>query len=759
MNVRLPGLVVDVEARIDKLEKSLARANRTQRRSARSMERRAKQSADRMRSTYGRMGDDVSASFLKMGGALKGGLIGALGIAGISGAMRSISQITKGVAQIGDEAKRAGMSLESFQEWSFVAKTNRISVDSLIDGFKELNLRADEFIVTGKGPAVEAFERLGFSAEELKTKLKDPSELMLEIIGQMKDLDRAAQIRVSDEIFGGSAGERFVELLGRGEDGLRRTIGRAHELGLVLDADVIRRADELDRKFTALAAKASTFGKKFAVGIAQGTVSIANGRETLDNLNNDVVGAVYDDLAREADIAANQLLSAAQTLRTYGETLASEALITAANEMRALSGEIADGTIETGEFEEKLSDTATQAAEVFANLNKTDRIDFSGAISAVGKLIRVLATATAQAGDLRSEVESAAMAGSGRGDGGSEVERRNRDGNAAPTDLAPKKSRRPRAAPPMLFESSYADPTGSGGSNRLSEYELEIAAIAEATVKLQLEGQALIEAAGAQTIHGNAMEFAKTKADLLAAALRSGMDMTPEILAQIDQMAGEYAKVGNAAELAANKLLEVQNASARGAETIADVFQGMATGALSAKEAVGQLIMQVIQLSLKKRLLEAANNSGGSFFGSFLKLLGGGFAVGGYTGDGGKNEPAGIVHRGEYVMSKAATKSIGVGNLEAMHNSAKRGYSGGGLVGLTTGAGSDSASRNGRATAPAMAMTINAPVTVQGSAGSPDQNTDLAKRMSRELTTTVKAIVGGEMRQAMRPGNMLNRGR
>lgn len=105
MNVRLPGLVVDVEARIDKLEKFLARANRTQRRSAKSMERRAKQSADRMRNSYGRMGDDVSASFLKMGGALKGGLVGALGIAGIAGAVRSIAQVTKGVAQIGDNGR------------------------------------------------------------------------------------------------------------------------------------------------------------------------------------------------------------------------------------------------------------------------------------------------------------------------------------------------------------------------------------------------------------------------------------------------------------------------------------------------------------------------------------------------------------------------------------------------------------------------------------------------------------------------------
>lgn len=38
------------------------------------------------------------------------------------------------------------------------------------------------------------------------------------------------------------------------------------------------------------------------------------------------------------------------------------------------------------------------------------------------------------------------------------------------------------------------------------------------------------------------------------------------------------------------------------------------------------------------------------------------------------------MHRGEYVMSAAATRRLGVGNLESLHRSAKRGYAEGGLV-------------------------------------------------------------------------------
>lgn len=57
-----------------------------------------------------------------------------------------------------------------------------------------------------------------------------------------------------------------------------------------------------------------------------------------------------------------------------------------------------------------------------------------------------------------------------------------------------------------------------------------------------------------------------------------------------------------------------------------------------------------------------------------------GYAEGGYTGDGGKYEPKGVVHGGEFVFSKRATQNIGVANLAFAHNMAKRGYANGGPV-------------------------------------------------------------------------------
>lgn len=72
-----------------------------------------------------------------------------------------------------------------------------------------------------------------------------------------------------------------------------------------------------------------------------------------------------------------------------------------------------------------------------------------------------------------------------------------------------------------------------------------------------------------------------------------------------------------------------------------------------------------------------SGGTGGNLFGGIGKLFG--FADGGYTGPGGRHEPKGVVHGGEYVFSKKAVQRLGLRNLEAMH----RGYSSGGGVGMS----------------------------------------------------------------------------
>ncbi|HGO5823417.1 TPA: phage tail tape measure protein [Mannheimia haemolytica] len=63
----------------------------------------------------------------------------------------------------------------------------------------------------------------------------------------------------------------------------------------------------------------------------------------------------------------------------------------------------------------------------------------------------------------------------------------------------------------------------------------------------------------------------------------------------------------------------------------------------------------------------ATSSVAGMVAGITQNLPKGKFSSGGYTGNGGKYEPAGIVHKGEYVMTKEATARLGVANLNRLN--------------------------------------------------------------------------------------------
>ncbi len=156
------------------------------------------------------------------------------------------------VATLKQQAETAGTSVKAFEELSYAAKQYKVTVEALRDGLKELNLRADEFIETGAGPAKEAFKRLGLSQDELASKIDNTSELFMELIQRMKGLDRAAQIRIADEIFGGSGGEEFVSLIRAGADSIEELRKRANELGIVIDDEVAEKSIKANKALDTL---------------------------------------------------------------------------------------------------------------------------------------------------------------------------------------------------------------------------------------------------------------------------------------------------------------------------------------------------------------------------------------------------------------------------------------------------------------------------------------------------------------------------
>ncbi|QOZ69196.1 phage tail tape measure protein [Bradyrhizobium arachidis] len=114
------------------------------------------------------------------------------------------------------------------------------------------------------------------------------------------------------------------------------------------------------------------------------------------------------------------------------------------------------------------------------------------------------------------------------------------------------------------------------------------------------------------------------------------------------------------------------------------------------------------------------------------------FADGGYTGAGGKYQPAGIVHKGEYVMDAVTVRRVGVANLDSL-----RGYADGGLVGNMTRAANGNSGQ----------VTIHAGDTHINIEGSADEKTvalmraELARDRASRYADTVKIVQSAKKRR------------
>lgn len=128
-----------------------------------------------------------------------------------------------------------------------------------------------------------------------------------------------------------------------------------------------------------------------------------------------------------------------------------------------------------------------------------------------------------------------------------------------------------------------------------------------------------------------------------------------------------------------------------------------------ASSIIGMIVKMIAQMVIFNTLsgLMGGGGGGGSF--SFANMLGGGgkaakgYANGGYTGDGGKYEPKGIVHGGEFVFTKEATKRIGTRNLYKL----MRGYANGGIVGGNTYGGASTSAAGSQFTFGDINVDIN----------------------------------------------------
>lgn len=212
---------------------------------------------------------------------------------------------------------------------------------------------------------------------------------------------------------------------------------------------------------------------------------------------------------------------------------------------------------------------------------------------------------------------------------------------------------------------------GGGGKKSADGYAESVKRLQQQIDMMRAETTAFQEASGAVVQYGDAADYAKKKAELLIAAQKDGKAITPELSAEIDKQALQYAKVAAEAENAKNKINEMQRQSQRGQDALNDVFGAMLEGADSAKDALANLLMEMAKIQLQRGLMTILDGAGGgglaSWIGSMLSFDGGGSTGRGPRSGGvdGKGGFMAVLHPNETVVDH--TKGQSVGGSAAVH--------------------------------------------------------------------------------------------
>lgn len=624
---------------------------------------------------------------------------------------------------IGDTAKAANIGIERLQELRFAASQSGAKFDDMDAALIRLNKSIGDVQNGRGGPLADLFKQLGIDPAKIKDTGQAFDLIVQKLHGYGSEAQKASAL---SQLFGREAGPKLLQLVDEGGAGIDALAAKAHDLNIVLSAETVAGAkeasDKLDALFkviqlqgvsaiAALAPEISKFAQEITdklptvirwienLADAIGLISLdkiqklqnalSDAQEKLAKyqqlpkssfgfISNEAVVEIWqnkvNDLQRQLDAAkaaagekgrgarspsissaaASPTSGAAPIIRTSAADLAAQQRQQQASAAAVLDAKTAGAALAAAQNQAYV-DALKGSADYYAAQQQQIHDDLAAKVAAL---------------EAEGDKEKAALDKSGKNwkgyeDARANIEKATNDKIAAARVEASQKLY--EAGPQSLIDEAVRQ-----GDDQIRQYQQQSAAIgltAGALAKL--------------TFVQNALNDARAR----------GITLTPQ---EISELNAEGDAIAAAADKAFNKDQGKNNAI----QTLDELRSGFAEigvaathGFGSAKDAaasfLGQLADMIVQLYVIKPLLNSllgqSGTSGGGAIGKLLKggigFLGSLFDDGGYTGAGGKKQPAGIVHKGEVVWSQDDVRRAGgVSVVEALRRGL-RGYANGGIVG------------------------------------------------------------------------------
>ena len=195
------------------------------------------------------------------------GGVGAVAVAATATATALIT-ITKRAVDAGDAlykmSQKTGLAVEDLGKLQYAADLSGVSSEALQKGMTSLAVGMVEASV-GSGQAGEAINRLGVSAKNADGSMRSSMEVLYDLADVFSLMpDGVEKTNLAVDIFGKRLGAEMIPLLNGGGAGLKAMGDEAERLGLIMSTELAKKSEEFNDNVARLGSLSESAGIKIA---------------------------------------------------------------------------------------------------------------------------------------------------------------------------------------------------------------------------------------------------------------------------------------------------------------------------------------------------------------------------------------------------------------------------------------------------------------------------------------------------------------
>jgi hypothetical protein len=182
----------------------------------------------------------------------RGGVVAAAGLATMAAAVAFAFSKARAGMDFADEidsaSKRLGIGVEALQEYRAAVTVAGDASADFDDAAKSLLERMGEFARTGAGEGADIFKKLGLDVRDAHGRMKSLETFLPELADKISAVgSEAEQADIANKLFGGQA-QNMLAILRDGGDAMDALRQKMHDMGVVMDAEVVARYAEASDK-------------------------------------------------------------------------------------------------------------------------------------------------------------------------------------------------------------------------------------------------------------------------------------------------------------------------------------------------------------------------------------------------------------------------------------------------------------------------------------------------------------------------------